>query len=44
MGMVTGKDIKVWIEQGLPGAKADVTGDGHHFEGVVVFVGFAGKA
>lgn len=42
--MVTAEEIKVWIEQGLPGAKAGVTGDGHHFEGVVVFEGFAGKS
>jgi len=36
--------IKNLIEQGLPGAKADVQGaDGVHFEAVVVADVFAGK-
>ena len=36
--------IKNLIEQGLPGAKADVQGaDGVHFEAVVVAEAFAGK-
>jgi acid stress-induced BolA-like protein IbaG/YrbA len=36
--------IKNLIEQGLPGAKADVQGaDGVHFEAVVVADAFAGK-
>ena len=36
--------IKNLIEQGLPGAKADVQGaDGVHFEAVVVSDAFAGK-
>jgi acid stress-induced BolA-like protein IbaG/YrbA len=41
---MTKEDIKVLIESGLPGAKADVRGDdGQHFEADVVFAGFAGK-
>ncbi len=36
--------IKILIEQGLPGASADVRGDdGVHFEATVVAEGFAGK-
>lgn len=41
--MVTTDQIKQWIEQGLPGAEAEVTGDGVHFEAKVIFSGFAGK-
>jgi acid stress-induced BolA-like protein IbaG/YrbA len=37
------EDIKRLIEQGVPGARADVGGDGHHFEAVIVARGFAGK-
>jgi acid stress-induced BolA-like protein IbaG/YrbA len=38
-------DIKQLIEQGLPGARAEVTGDdGVHFEAVVVAEQFRGKA
>jgi acid stress-induced BolA-like protein IbaG/YrbA len=42
--MVTPQQIKQWIEQGLPGARAEVEGDGHHFEAVIVAAGFAGKS
>ncbi|HEY8586313.1 MAG TPA: BolA family protein [Rhodanobacter sp.] len=36
--------IKAMIEQGLPGAQADVSGDdGVHFEATVVASQFAGK-
>lgn len=36
--------IKTLIEQGLPGARADVQGDdGVHFEATVVCEAFAGK-
>ncbi len=42
--MVTPQQIKQWIEQGLPGARAEVEGDGHHFEAVVVAAVFAGKS
>ncbi|HLE93931.1 MAG TPA: BolA/IbaG family iron-sulfur metabolism protein [Sulfuricaulis sp.] len=37
------EDIKQMIEYGLPGARVSVTGDGHHFEAVVVARGFSGK-
>ncbi len=34
--MVTSEQIKEWIEAGLPESTAEVTGDGHHFEAVVI--------
>jgi acid stress-induced BolA-like protein IbaG/YrbA len=38
-------DIKLLIEQGLPGAEVDVLGDdGQHFEAVVVSTAFTGKS
>ena len=36
--------VKSLIEAGLPGAKVDVTGDGRHFEAVVVSDAFEGKS
>lgn len=41
--MVTSEQIKQWIEQGLPHAVAEVDGDGHHFEALVVCPDFAGR-
>lgn len=41
--MVTPEQIKAWIEAGLPQSSANVTGDGHHFEAVVVCEAFASK-
>ena len=42
--MITATDIKQWIEQGLPGAKAQVAGeDGAHFQATVICPAFAGK-
>ena len=38
------QDIKRLIEDGLPGARASVDGDGHHFEAVIVAQQFAGKS
>lgn len=35
--------IKQQIETGLPGAQVTVTGDGSHFEAVVVSAAFEGK-
>lgn len=35
--------VKALIEIGLPGAQAEVTGDGRHFEAVVVSDAFVGK-
>lgn len=41
--MMQPNDIKRLIEAGLPGARAEVIGDGHHFEAVIVAADFAGK-
>lgn len=35
--------IKQLIEQGLQGAQASVSGDGQHFEAIVIATAFAGK-
>ena len=35
--------VKELIEAGLPGAKVEVTGDGRHFEAIVIHPDFAGK-
>jgi acid stress-induced BolA-like protein IbaG/YrbA len=35
--------IKQMIERGLPNARVTVTGDGHHFEAVVISPDFAGQ-
>ncbi len=37
------EDIQQLIVAGLPDARVEVVGDGHHFEAVVVSAGFAGK-
>ncbi|MCG6966164.1 MAG: BolA/IbaG family iron-sulfur metabolism protein [Chromatiaceae bacterium] len=36
--------VKALIEAGLPGAEVEVTGDGRHFEAVVVSDAFEGKS
>jgi len=36
-------DIRQMIETGLQGSQVEVTGDGTHFDAVVVHAGFAGK-
>jgi acid stress-induced BolA-like protein IbaG/YrbA len=36
-------EIQRMIEAGLPGSRAVVTGDGRHFEALVVSEAFAGK-
>ena len=41
--MIQPEDIKQMIERGLPGARVTASGDGQHFEAVVVFEGFVGK-
>jgi stress-induced morphogen len=38
----TPEELKERIEAGIPGAVADVTGDGHHFNAVVSAVAFNG--
>ena len=39
---VTPEELKRRIEAGIPGATAEVTGDGHHFAAVVSAPGFHG--
>ena len=34
----------MWIEAGLSGSQVDVTGDGRHFDAVIVSVQFEGKS
>ncbi|BAU47236.1 BolA family transcriptional regulator [Sulfurifustis variabilis] len=41
--MTQPNDIKRMIEQGMPGARVEVIGDGHHFEALIVSPDFAGK-
>jgi len=41
---ITPENIKQWIEENLPQAKAAVTGDGVHFEAVVICPAFTGKS
>ena len=41
--MVTPQDIKEWIERNLEDSKVEISGDGRHFDAVVVCAGFAGK-
>jgi acid stress-induced BolA-like protein IbaG/YrbA len=38
----TPEELKERIEAGIPGATAQVTGDGHHFNAVVTAAAFAG--
>jgi stress-induced morphogen len=38
----TPEELKERIEAGIPDAHADVTGDGHHFNAVVVSPAFQG--
>ena len=38
----TPQELKQRIEAGIPGATADVVGDGHHFQAVVTAPAFAG--
>ena len=42
--MVRPEQIKQYIEQAIPCDHVEVTGDGHHFEAVIVCPGFAGKS
>ncbi len=42
--MITPEDIKGLIEVGIPGARVEVSGDGHHFEAVVSSDAFVGKS
>jgi acid stress-induced BolA-like protein IbaG/YrbA len=38
----TPRELKQRIETGIPGARAEVTGDGHHFQASVSAPAFAG--
>ena len=42
--MVTPEDIRGWIQSGLPGTEVDITGDGAHFDAVIIHPDFAGKS
>lgn len=35
--------VKQLIEEGMPGSRAEVSGDGHHFQAVIVSPDFEGK-
>ena len=41
--MATAEDIKEWIEQNLDESEVEISGDGRHFDAVIVCAGFAGK-
>jgi acid stress-induced BolA-like protein IbaG/YrbA len=38
------EEIQAMIERGLPGAEVRVSGDGRHFDAVVISEAFAGKS
>jgi acid stress-induced BolA-like protein IbaG/YrbA len=38
----TPEELKARIEAGIPGAMAEVTGDGHHFNAIVSAAAFSG--
>ena len=42
MSAVNPEELKTRIEAGIPGATAEVTGDGHHFNAVVTSAAFRG--
>ena len=42
--MATPEDIKKWIEQNLAESEVEISGDGRHFDAVIVCAGFAGKS
>ncbi len=42
--MVTAEQIKQWIEENLVESQAQVEGDGHHFEAVVICPSFLNKS
>ena len=41
--MATAEDIKESIEQNLAESEVEISGDGRHFDAVIVCSGFAGK-
>jgi acid stress-induced BolA-like protein IbaG/YrbA len=42
--MVQPQDIKTYIETNLPCERVEVSGDGHHFEAIIVSHQFSGKS
>ncbi len=38
----TPEELKQRIEAGIPGARAEITGDGHHFNAIVAASAFSG--
>jgi acid stress-induced BolA-like protein IbaG/YrbA len=42
--MVQAEDIQRLVEAGLAGAQVKVSGDGYHFEALIVSPAFAGKS
>jgi acid stress-induced BolA-like protein IbaG/YrbA len=42
--MVLPDDVRKYIEQGLQCAHLEVSGDGHHFEAIIVSEAFEGKS
>jgi stress-induced morphogen len=42
VSVVTPEELRERIESGIPGARAEVTGDGHHFNAVVTAQAFDG--
>ena len=42
--MIDPNQIKTWIEDGLACEHVEVSGDGHHFEAVIVSPAFRGKS
>ena len=42
LNAATPEELKQRIEAGIPGARAEVTGDGHHFNAVVSASAFEG--
>jgi stress-induced morphogen len=41
-GAATPEELKARIEAGIPGARAQVTGDGHHFSAMITAPAFRG--
>jgi acid stress-induced BolA-like protein IbaG/YrbA len=41
-GAATPEELKARIEAGIPGARAQVTGDGHHFNATITASAFQG--
>ena len=42
--MVTPENVKEWIEKNLAESEVEVSGDGRHFDAVIVCAEFSGKS